>query len=224
MNVLAIDIGGSHVKMLVPGVQRPRRFDSGPRMTPDQMVAQVLEAVADWPHDRIAIGYPGVVADGRIVREPNNLGPGWVDFDFAAALGAPVRILNDAALQAFGSYQGGRLLFLGLGTGLGTAMVLDGVIAPMELAHLPYRNEGTYEDYLGEEGLRRMEPETWRRHLWEVVKLFRAALQPSEVAIGGGNARELDDPPPGVRLVPNTNAFIGGFRLWQDPSPPREER
>jgi polyphosphate glucokinase len=224
MSILVIDIGGSHVKMRVPEADTPRRIDSGPTTTPEAMVVEVRQAIADWSYDRIAIGYPGVIANGRIVQDPKNLGPGWVGFDFAAAFGVPVRLLNDAAMQAYGSYTGGRLLFLGLGTGLGSAMVIDGVIAPMELAHLPYRKERSYEDYLGERGLLARGPERWRSHVWRVVELFRAALQPDDIAIGGGNAKKLDATPPGVRLVPNTNAFLGGFRLWEDPPPPHEDR
>ncbi len=217
MKVLAIDVGGSHVKVLLSGESRHRKADSGPDMTPTQMVAAVRTLTTDWEWDRIAIGFPAVVKQNRITTNPRHLGDGWVGFDFAGAFQCPVRVINDAAMQALGSYQGGTMLFLGLGTGLGSAMVTEGVVLPMELAHLPYRKHRTYEDYLGERGYDRMGEKKWRKHVWRVVSLLSAALQPDEVVIGGGNARKLDDPPDGVRLGANTNAFIGGFRLWQSP-------
>ncbi len=218
MKVLAIDVGGSHVKVLLSGETKHRKADSGPDMTPDQMVAAVRELTTDWHWDRVAIGFPAVVKQNRITTNPRHLGDGWVGFDFADAFECPVRVINDAAMQALGSYQGGKMLFLGLGTGLGSAMVVDGLVLPMELAHLPYRQHRSYEDYLGERGYDRMGEEKWRKHVWRVVELLRAALQPDEVVIGGGNARKLDDTPDGVRLGANTNAFIGGFRLWQSPA------
>lgn len=217
MKVLAIDVGGSHVKVLLSGEHEHRKADSGPDMTPAQMVEAVQQLTHDWSWDRIAIGFPAVVKQNRITTNPKHLGAGWVGFDFADAFKCPARVINDAAMQALGSYQGGKMLFLGLGTGLGSAMVADGVVLPMELAHLPYRKKRTYEDYLGERGYDRMGEEKWRKHVWRVVELLRAALQPDEVVIGGGNARRLDDPPDGVRLGANANAFIGGFRLWQSP-------
>jgi predicted NBD/HSP70 family sugar kinase len=218
MKVLAIDVGGSHVKALLSGEREHRKADSGPDMTPDEMVEKVRDMTADWSWDRVAIGFPAVVRQDRITTNPRHLGDGWVGFDFAEAFQCPVRIINDAAMQALGSYQGGTMLFLGLGTGLGSAMVADGVVLPMELAHLPYRKRRTYEDYLGERGYDRMGETKWRKHVWRVVALLRAALQPDEVVIGGGNVKKLDDAPDGVRLGRNSNAFIGGFRLWQSPN------
>jgi predicted NBD/HSP70 family sugar kinase len=217
VKILAIDIGGSHVKALLSGETEYRKADSGPDMTPEKMIEAVRQLTEDWSWDRIAIGFPAAVKQDRIVTDPVNLGPGWVGFDFEAAFGCPVRMMNDAAMQALGSWQGSKMLFLGLGTGLGSAMVADGVVLPMELAHLPYRVRGTYEDYLGERGRDRMGDNKWRKHVWRVVRLFRAALQPDEVVIGGGNARRLTDAPEGVRLGANANAFIGAFRLWQSP-------
>lgn len=217
LRILVLDVGGTHVKMLASGQRTPRRFDSGPRMTPRRMVAGVTRAVRGWTYDAISIGYPGLVAHGRAVSEPHNLGKGWVGFDFAKALGRPVRVVNDAAMQALGSYRRGRMLFLGLGTGLGTAMVVDGVVEPMELAHLPYR-KGTYEDYVGARGLEKRGNKKWQRHVYDVVERLKQALEPDEVVLGGGNARKLDRLPPGCRLGSNANAFRGGFRLW-DRSP-----
>jgi polyphosphate glucokinase len=216
MTILAIDIGGSHVKLLASDQTEPRRFDSGPSLNPSQMVAAVKERTADWSYGAISMGYPGLVVHDRIVAEPVNLGRGWVGFDFAQAFGVPVRLINDAAMQALGSYQGGRMLFLGLGTGLGSAMIVEGRLEPMELAHLPYRKGRTYEGYLGAAGLKRLGQEKWLKHVWAVVDIFRTALEPDTVVLGGGNAKRLTQLPPGVRLVKNTNAFAGGFRLWQE--------
>jgi predicted NBD/HSP70 family sugar kinase len=217
VKVLAIDIGGSHVKVLLSGETKSRKADSGPDMTPEQMVKAVRQLTDGWKWDRIAIGVPMVVKQDRIVTDPMHLGSGWVGFDFETAFGCPVRVINDAAMQALGSWQAGKMLFLGLGTGLGSALVVDGMVLPMELAHLPYRAHGTYEEYLGERGLNRLGDGKWRKHVWRVVTLFRGALQPDEVVIGGGNARRLHDAPDGVRLGDNANAFIGGFRLWESP-------
>ncbi len=214
MTTLTIDVGGTHVKVLASDQAEPRKVDSGPGMTPGRMVEAVRRLTADWTYHQVAIGYPGVVVHGRIAAEPKNLGPGWVGFDFGAAFGLPVRLINDAAMQALGSYEGGRLLFLGLGTGLGSAMIVDGRLEPMELAHLPYRKGRTYEDYLGVAGLQRLGKKKWRKHVFAVVALLRAALEPDTVVLGGGNARKLDDLPPGVRMGDNANAFTGGFRLW----------
>lgn len=216
MNVLAIDIGGHHVKMMTSKERERRKFESGPDLGPDQMVRKVLECAADWSVDAISIGYPGVVVHGRIVAEPKNLGTGWVGYDLGKAFDRPTRLVNDAAMQALGSYQGGRMLFLGLGTGLGSAMIVNGVLEPMELAHLPYRRGQTYEEYLGDAGLKRLGRKRWREHVWKVVKLLRHALEAEEVVIGGGNVKKLDEMPPGVRAGDNANAFTGGFRLWQD--------
>jgi predicted NBD/HSP70 family sugar kinase len=215
MNILAIDVGGTHVKVFGSDQTAPLKFDSGPTLTPSQMVEKVKALTATWSYGAIAIGYPGLVVHDRISLEPHNLGKGWVGYEFSRAFGVPVRILNDAAMQALGSYEGGRMLFLGLGTGLGTAMIVDGRIQPMELAHLPYRKGRTFEDYLGAAGLERLGKAKWRKHVWVVVDMLRAALEPESVVLGGGNAVRLKDLPPGVRLVKNGNAFIGGFRLWQ---------
>lgn len=211
-----IDIGGTHVKVLATGRPTPCEISSGPAMTPRDMVAAVKRLTADWSYDVVSIGYPGVVVHGRPVTEPHNLARGWVGFDFRRAFGRPVRVINDAAMQAFGSYRGGRMLFLGLGTGFGSAMIIDGVLEPMELAHLPYRKSRTYEDYVGVRGLRRLGQKRWRRHVTEVVTLLTVALEADDVVVGGGNAKRLKDLPPGARMVDNENAFIGGFRLWDE--------
>ena len=217
--VLAIDIGGSHVKMRVFGRRELRQFESGPDLTPRKMVAQVHELTGDWTYDAVSIGYPGVVLHGKIVAEPHNLGAGWVGFDFRRAFGRPTHVMNDAAMQAVGSYEGGRMLFLGLGTGLGSAMIADGVVAPMELGHLPYKKGRTYEDYVGERGLKRLGLKKWRRTVVDVVEQLSGVLEADYVVIGGGNAKKLKTLPPGARLGNNENAFIGGFRLWQKNSP-----
>jgi len=215
MNVLTVDVGGTHVKLLASNEREPRAIDSGRSMTPARMVHDVTRLTADWTYEAISIGYPGLVVHGRIAAEPANLGRGWVAFDFAAAFACPVRIVNDAAMQALGSYRGGRMLFLGIGTGLGAAMIVDGELQPMELAHLPYRKGRTYEQYVGKAGRRRLGKRRWRKHVWAVVELLRTALEPDDVVLGGGNAKRLGPPPPGVRLGDNANAFIGGARLWQ---------
>jgi predicted NBD/HSP70 family sugar kinase len=201
--------------MLATGHRTPREIASGPAMTPRVMLAAVKRLTADWSYDVVSIGYPGVVVHGRPVAEPHNLGRGWVGFDFRKAFGRPVRVINDAAMQALGSYRRGRMLFLGLGTGLGSAMVVDGMIEPMELAHLPYRKGRTYEDYVGARGLRRLGEKRWRRHVGKVMKLLKAALAADEIVVGGGNARRLKALPRGARRVDNENAFVGGFRLWR---------
>ena len=211
--VLVIDVGGSHVKILASGQTEPRHVESGPRMTPAQMVQQVRTLAAGWDHDAISIGYPGPVRDGKPSGEPPNLGPGWVGFDFAAAFGKPVKLLNDAAMQALGSYEHGKMLFLGLGTGLGTTLIVDGVIVPMELGHLPYRDT-SFEDHVGEHALQRDGKRKWRRRVADVVARLSAALLPDEVELGGGNVRWLKELPPHCRAGDNANAFKGGFRLW----------
>jgi len=216
VKVLAIDVGGTHVKVLASDARQARKLASGPHLTPAQMVKQVKKLTADWTYDAISIGYPGLVTHGRIAAEPRNLGRGWVGFDFGKAFGRPVRIINDAAMQALGSYRGGRMLFLGLGTGLGSAMIVDGRLEPMELAHLPYKKGRSYEDYVGAAGLKRLGDRKWRKHVWSVVKMLRAALEPDDVVLGGGNVKKLERLAPGVRRGDNTNAFAGGFRLWQD--------
>jgi polyphosphate glucokinase len=218
--ILVVDVGGSHVKVLASGQREPRKFASGPTMTPRQMVAGVEKLTRGWKYDVVSIGYPGLVVHGRPVAEPHNLGRGWVRFDYRAAFGRPVRIINDAAMQALGSYEGGKMLFLGLGTGLGSALVVDGVVEPMELGHLPYK-KGTYEDYVGQRGLDKRGKKKWRRHVADVVAGFVAALEPDDVVLGGGNVRKLKELPPGCRTGDNANAFVGGFRLWAKPRPSR---
>ncbi len=221
--ILVLDIGGSHVKMLASGAKVPRAFPSGPSLTAKRMVAQVLAIAAGWEFDVLSLGYPGPVIHGRIAAEPHNLKAGWVGFDFQDAFKRPVRIINDAAMQALGSYRTGTMLFLGLGTGLGSAMIIDGRVEPMELGHLPYR-KATYEDYVGERGLERLGKKRWCRHVAKVVELLAAALQPDEVVLGGGNVRLLRELPDGARVVTNANAFVGGFRLWDGPPRPSPRR
>ena len=212
--VLVVDVGGSHVKILATGQEASREFASGPTLTAEQMVAGVLKCAAGWKYDAVSIGYPGPVLRGRPVSEPHNLASGWVGFDFEAAFGCPVKLINDAAMQALGSYTGGKMLFLGLGTGLGSAMIVDGVVEPMELGHLPYR-KGTYEDYVGARRLKRVGKRKWRRAVQDVVARLVAALEPDDVVLGGGNVRKLKKLPPGCRTGENANAFRGGFRLWE---------
>jgi polyphosphate glucokinase len=219
MNVLAVDVGGTNVKILASGQAEPRKFPSGPTLTPQRMVSGVVElarAAPAWQYDAVSIGYPGVVLRGRVVAEPYNLGPGWVGFDFAAAFGCPVKLINDAAMQALGSYKGGSLLFLGLGTGLGSSLIADAVVVPMELAHLPYK-KATFEDYVGLRGLQRLGKKKWRRHVAYIVDRLIAAFHPDDVVLGGGNVKKLTELPPGCRAGDNANAFVGGFRLWEEP-------
>ncbi|MBX9844942.1 MAG: ROK family protein [Xanthobacteraceae bacterium] len=211
--VLVIDVGGSSVKILVTGQTESRSFRSGTKLSPRLMVSGVNKLAADWTYDAISIGYPGPVLGGRPAAEPVNLGRGWVGFDFEPIFGLPVEVMNDAAMQALGSYRGGKMLFLGLGTGLGTAMVVRGVVKPMELGHLPYKN-GTYEDYVGRAGLERYGRPKWRRHVADVIERLVAALRPDETVIGGGNVNNLDVLPARCRAGQNANAFLGGFRLW----------
>jgi polyphosphate glucokinase len=215
MNVLAVDVGGTHVKILATGQETPRKFVSGPKLTAKQMVSQVKKLASGWPYDVVSIGYPGPVLRGHPINDPKNLGPEWVGFDFEKAFGCPVKVINDAAMQALGSYEGRKMLFLGLGTGLGSAMIIDGVIEPMELAHLPYR-KGTYEDYVGLRGLKRFGKKKWRRHVEDVVACFVNAMEPDDVVLGGGNVKYLKHMPPHCRAGANANAFIGGFRLWDE--------
>ena len=215
MRILVIDVGGTHVKVQATGRRQRVKFPSGPKMTPAKMIAAVRTATAGWKYDAVSIGYPGVVVHGRPLGEPHNLGRGWVGFDFKRAFGRrPVKMINDASMQALASYQGKRMLFLGLGTGLGSALIVDGVLVPMELAHLPYKNGCTYEDYLGLAGLRRWGKRKWRRHVNEIVGLLQTALEADYVVLGGGNARLLKRLPAGTRWGNNGNAFRGGYRLW----------
>lgn len=217
MNILAIDVGGQHVKVLLSGETEERKMDSGRRLTAADMVQGVQNMTRDWQYDAISLGYPGQVVHNMPAHEPVNLGKGWIAFDYAAAFGKPIHIINDAAMQALGSYEGGRMLFLGLGTGLGSAMIIDGHLEPMELGHLPYKRRLTYEDYVGLRGLERMGKKKWRDEVIAVVAVFRKALSPEYVVIGGGNAKLLKDLPPDTRLGDNANAFKGGFRLWKVP-------
>ena len=214
--VMAIDVGGSHVKLRLSSGDEVRRDVSGPGMTAQQMVDRVKALADGLVYDVVSIGYPGPVMHGTIVADPHNLGTGWVRFDFAKALGKPVRMINDALMQAIGSYDSGRMLFLGLGTGLGTAMIVDHVAQPLELAHMPYRKGKTYEDYVGEAGLEKRGARKWRKHVLAVIEQLAHAMEPDTIVIGGGNAEKLHDLPPNCRLGDNANAFIGGFRLWQD--------
>jgi polyphosphate glucokinase len=216
MKILVIDVGGTHVKVLASSQQEPRKFVSGPLLTPQQMVDRVMETTKDWDYDVLSMGYPGPVVHGKPLLEPVHLARGWVGFDFAAHFHKPIKIINDAALQALGSYEGGRMLFLGLGTGLGSTLIVDNVIAPLELAHLPYRKGKTMEQYAGLEGLERVGRKKWQRAVFDVVARLKAALQADYVVLGGGNVKKLDELPPGTRRGDNQNAFIGGFRLWQD--------
>jgi predicted NBD/HSP70 family sugar kinase len=214
VRILVIDVGGTNIKVLATGRRRRVKIPSGPDMTPARMVRRVHDTVRGWRYDVVSIGYPGPVRHGAIVSNPKNLGRGWTGFNFRRAFRRPVRIVNDAAMQALGSYRGGRMLFLGFGTGLGTAMILDGVIAPMEAGHLPYRRGRTFEQYVGEAGLARLGKKRWRRHALRVIAVLGEALQADEVVIGGGNARLIKRLPKGVRRVTNDRAFAGGFRLW----------
>jgi polyphosphate glucokinase len=219
--VLAVDVGGSHVKALTSNESERRRFKSGPSLTAEQMVSGALEVVDGWAWDVVSVGIPTPVRNGKVVAEPVNLGEGWVGFDYVKAFGKPTKIVNDAAMQAVGSYDGGRMLFLGLGTGLGSTLIADGVIEPLELGHLPFR-EKTFEDYVGERGLEKLGKKKWRKAVFETVERLTAAMQPDEVVLGGGAVKELDELPPGCRRGANENAFVGGFRLWDPDSGLRE--
>lgn len=214
--VLVIDIGGTHVKILVSGHTPHRQFDSGPKLTPKQLVAQVRKLTTDWPFDAVSIGYPGPVRHNQPMEEPWNLGKGWMRFNFRAGFQRPVKMINDAAMQALGSYRGGKMLFLGLGTGMGSAMVVEHIVVPMELAHLTYQ-DATFEDYLGIRGLQKYGESQWRQHVKNVVKQLTAALLPDDVVLGGGNVHRLKKLPPGCRAGDNANAFLGGLRLWAGP-------
>ncbi|HTZ46569.1 MAG TPA: ROK family protein [Verrucomicrobiae bacterium] len=214
MNVLVVDVGGTHVKILATGQKERREFESGKKLTPKKMVEGVKELAQDWRYEVVAIGYPGLVTDGKPALEPHNLGKGWVGFNFQAAFGCPVKVMNDAAMQALGSYNGGTMLFLGFGTGLGSAIVAEGTVVPMELGHLSYRN-GTYEDYVGLRGLKKLGKKKWRRHVGFGVARLVDALHPSDIVLGGGNAKKLKKLPEGSRAGDNANAFIGGFRMWE---------
>ncbi len=214
MRVLVVDVGGTSVQMLATGQAVPRKFPSGPTLTPNRMVSGVKRLAGEWKYDVVSIGYPGPALLGRPIMEPHNLGRGWVGFDFRAAFKRPVKVINDAAMQALGSYKRGKMLFLGLGTGLGSTLIVDGIVEPMELGHLPYKR-GTYEDYVGLRGLKRLGKKKWRRHVADVVERLKAALEPDDVVLGGGNVKKLKELPPGCRAGENANAFLGGCRLWE---------
>jgi polyphosphate glucokinase len=215
MKILAIDVGGTHVKVRVSDQPEWRKAVSGPTMTAPQMVEVVNSLVGDWTYDVVSLGYPGPVANNAPVREPVNLGTGWVGFDYGATLARPTKIVNDAAMQALGSYTGGRMLFVGLGTGLGLAMVVEGVLVPLELGHVAYKGRRTYEELVDTQALRRVGKKRWRREVAVVLDALSAALLPDYMVIGGGNADLLKELPPNARLGDNENAFIGGFRLWE---------
>ena len=212
--VLAVDVGGSNVKVLASGETDRRRAPSGPTLTPGEMVAAAIGLAEGWRWDVVSVGVPAPVHHGSVVVEPFNLGKGWVGFDFEAAFEAPTKVMNDAAMQALGSYEGGTMLFLGLGTGLGSALVAEGVVEPMEIAHLPFKKR-TFEDYLGERGRVRLGMKRWQKVVAEAVEQLARAFEPDSIVIGGGNAAKLDQLPPKARLGSNRNAFIGGFRIWQ---------
>jgi predicted NBD/HSP70 family sugar kinase len=218
MAILVLDVGGTHIKMHVQGVNEVRKCPSGLTLTPTDMVAKARQASVDWKYDRITIGYPGVVVDGVIRKEPVNLGGGWVGFDFASALGCPVKILNDAAMQALGSYEGGRMLFLGLGTGLGTALVYNNSLIPMELGHMPYKKGRSFEDYVGQAGLKRLGRRKWTQTVFDVVARLQDCFLPDYVMLGGGNVKKLHEMPPNCRQGDNSKAFLGGYRLWEQAS------
>jgi polyphosphate glucokinase len=217
--ILVIDVGGSHVKFRMGRDGKIRRFDSGPAMTAAAMARKVRKLARDLPYEAVSIGYPGLVVRGRIAAEPYNLGPGWVGYDFRKALGRPVRVINDATMQALGSYAGGRMLFLGLGTGLGATLILDGAVEPMEIGHMPYKRGRTFEDYAGERGRKRLGNKKWRKAVAEVITRLKEVLEADYVVLGGGNAVRLKELPAGVRLGDNLDAFGGGLQLWRGDDP-----
>jgi len=224
VKILVVDIGGNNIKVLVSGQKAPHKVPSGPTLSAARMATAVRKAVAGTKYDAVTIGFPGPVKGGRPAEEPVNLGRGWVRFDYARAFGKPVRFVNDAAMQALGSYRGGRMLFLGLGTGLGSALVIEGLLQPLEMAHLPYRSGKTYEDFLGKRGLDRVGKKRWRQLVFEIVPRLHHAFQVDEVVLGGGNVKQLKALPPATRLGSNANAFTGGFRLWERPAPPARRK
>jgi polyphosphate glucokinase len=218
MRILVVDIGGTNVKLKLSDNDEVRRFPSGPTLTPAALMEGIKDVADDWQFDGVSIGYPGPVVHEIILREPANLGRGWVEFNFEAAFGKPVKLVNDAAMQALGSYDGGRMLFLGLGTGLGTTLIIDGVVAPLELGHLPYRKRQTFEDYLGNAGRVRLGNKKWQATVHDVVPRLKDALVADYVVLGGGNVKKLTELPPGSRAGNNMNAFVGGTRMWQQES------
>jgi polyphosphate glucokinase len=216
MKILVIDVGGTHVKLRVQGQDEVRKCPSGPTLTPQDMIDEVRAATADWTYDRITIGYPGPVIDGTIKLEPVNLGGGWLGFDFEKGLEKAVKLINDAAMQALGSYEGGRMLFLGLGTGLGSALVYNNFLLPMELGHLPYKKGHSFEEYVGQAGMKRLGRRKWKNAVFDVVTRLRNAFMADYVVLGGGNVKKLDELPPACRMGDNSNAFLGGLRLWEN--------
>src|SRR5262249_8710108 len=217
MDVLVVDVGGTHVKILATGQNAERELPSGPTLTAEQMVVGVKKLAEDWQYDAVTIGYPGPVINNRPLTGPWNLGPGWMGYNFEAAFACPVKVVNDAVMQALGSYEGGKMLFLGLGTGFGSTMIVDGIVEPMELGHLPYKRS-TFEDYVGIRGYKRRGKKKWRQAVTDVIARLMAALEPEYVVLGGGNVKKLQELPPGCRAGDNANAFVGGFRLWQETS------
>jgi polyphosphate glucokinase len=214
MTILVFDVGGTHVKVKLQGDEEVRKCLSGLDLTPQIMIDRVREATADWKYDRVSIGYPGPVIDGKIQREPVNLGAGWIDFDFASALGCPVKLINDAAMQALGSYEGGRMLFLGLGTGLGTTLIYNHFLVPLELGHLPYKKGLSFEHYVGQAGMKRLGRRKWKEAVFDVVARLQSAFLAEYIVLGGGNVKKLDELPPACRMGDNRNAFLGGLRVW----------
>lgn len=213
--VLVVDVGGTNVKILATGQVERRRFPSGPTLTPRQMVSKVKELARDWEYQVVSLGYPGRVLNGQPSSEPRNLGSGWICFDFAKAFGCPVQLMNDAAMQALGSYKGGRMLFLGLGTGFGSSLIVEGIVVPMEWGHFSYR-DGTIEDYLGARALKRSGPKKWSHHFNRVITFINGVFHADSIVIGGGNAKKLKNLPPVCRIGSNADAFVGGFRLWEE--------
>ena len=223
MKILVIDVGGTSIKMGMSAHDERVKVPSGPELTAAKMVSAVRKATEAWKYDVISIGYPGPVVQGKPAEEPKNLASGWVGFEYEQAFNKPVRIVNDAAMQALGSYRGGRTLFLGLGTGLGSALVVEGLLQPLELAHLPYRKDRTYEDYLGLRGYKRLGRKRWRSHVEKAVAQLKHGLQADNVILGGGQTKHLSALPPGVSRGNNANAIVGGFRLWSQPEWTRDE-
>jgi len=216
MKILIIDVGGTNIKLKLSDQEEVRKIPSGPTLSARQLVKDVQQNTADWQYDAISIGYPGPVINGKIALEPVNLGPGWLSFDFSV-FGKPVKVINDAAMQALGSYEGGRMLFLGLGTGLGSTLILDGVIGPLEIGHLPYKKGKTFEEYVGIAGLKRLGKSKWQATVFDVVERLRKAFVVEYVVLGGGNVKKLEELPPGARAGDNSNAFVGGARMWEEP-------
>jgi polyphosphate glucokinase len=218
MNILVIDVGGNNIKLITSDRDERVKVTSGPKQPADELMAEVGKTVADWDYDCVSIGTPGPVKENRLVLAPVNLGPGWLEMDFDAQFDKPVKVINDAAMQALGSYEGGVMLFMGLGTGLGTALISRGHVMPLEVAHLPYHDGKSFEYYLGKEGMKRLGKKQWNETVHDVVKKLKGALCADYVVLGGGNAKKLKDIPKGARLGDNNNAFEGGFRLWRDES------